>query len=72
MNRRLYFLIPDRAHALSVVDELASEGIGTGNMHALGGQGKQLDGLPGTSSRQYNDAAAHPHGGRRTQTTLSD
>jgi len=59
MNRRLYFLIPDKAHTLSVVDELASEGIGTENMHALGGQDKQLDGLPISSPRQNNDAARH-------------
>ena len=59
MNRRLYFLIPDRTHALSVVDELAHEGIGIENMHALGGQSKQLDGLPSSSLRQYNDAAGH-------------
>jgi hypothetical protein len=59
MNRRLYFLLPDRAHALSVVDELACEGIGTGNMHALGGRGTLLDGLPTASRRQTNDAAGH-------------
>ena len=59
MNRRLYFLIPDRTHALTVVDELAQEGIGTENMHALSGQSRQLDGLPGPSLRQYNDAASH-------------
>jgi len=59
MNRRLYFLLPDKAHALSVVDELAHEGIGTENMFALGNQGKQLDGLPSASLRQYNDAAGH-------------
>lgn len=59
MNRRLYFLLPDRAHALSVVEELASEGISIENMHALGGQGQQLDGLPDSTLRQHNDTAAH-------------
>ena len=59
MNRRLYFLLPDRAHALSVVDELANEGIDTGNIHTLGGPGVQLDGLPAASPRQYNDSAGH-------------
>ena len=59
MNRRLYFLLPDRAHALSVVDELAREGVGIKNMHALGNQGTPVDGLPKASLRQYNDAASH-------------
>jgi len=59
MNRRLYFLLPDRAHALSVVDELTNEGLDTGNMHTLGGRDMQLDGLPTSSPRQYNDAAGY-------------
>ena len=59
MNRRLYFLLPDKAHALSVVDELARERISIENMHALGSKDTQLDGLPGASLRQYNDAASH-------------
>jgi hypothetical protein len=59
MNRRLYFLLPDRAHALSVVGELARDGISTGNMHALGDRGTPLDGLPTASRRQTNDAAGH-------------
>jgi hypothetical protein len=59
VNRRLYFLIPDRAHALSVVDELVNEGVAIRNMHTLGGKGKELDGLPAASGRQYNDTADH-------------
>ena len=59
MNRRLYFLLPDKAHALSVVDELAHERISIENMHALGSQGTQLDDLPSASLRQYNDTASH-------------
>jgi len=59
MNRRLYFLLPDKAHALSVVDELAHERISIENMHALGSQGTQLDDLPSASLRQYNDTANH-------------
>jgi hypothetical protein len=59
MKRRLYFLLPDKAHALSVVDELTRERIGIENMHALGSQGTQLEGLPSTSLRQYNDTASH-------------
>ena len=59
MKRRLYFLLPDKAHALSVVDELAHERISIENMHALGSQGTQLDDLPSASLRQYNDTANH-------------
>lgn len=57
MNRRLYFLLPDRSHALSVVDELARSGIDTLHMHALADQRTRLDGLPGASRRQYRDSA---------------
>ena len=59
MKRRLYFLLPDRAHALSVVDELTHEGISIENIHALGSKGTQLDGLPIASPRQFSDAASH-------------
>ena len=59
MNRRLYFLLPDRAHALSVVDELAREGVSISNIHALGGRSTPLGGLPTASRRQTNDAAGH-------------
>jgi hypothetical protein len=59
MNRRLYFLLPDRAHTLSVVDELVRETISTRNIHALGDRGTQLNGLPAASLRQTNDAAGH-------------
>ena len=57
MNRRLNFLIPDRQHALDVVDELVAHGIEVANMHAIGDQRTRLDGLPRSSSRQRNDAA---------------
>jgi len=62
MNRRLYYQIPDRARALSIVNELVSEGIATDNMHTPGGQDKQLDGLPTPSKRQYNDTTGHLEG----------
>ena len=55
MNRRLYFLIPDRQHALAVVDELAGLGIDHRHMHAVGDKRTRLDGLPTTSRRQEND-----------------
>jgi len=59
MNRRLYFLLPDKDHALSVVDELRREGIDTQRMHALGSRHTRLDGLPTSTLRQTNDAAGH-------------
>lgn len=57
MQRRLYFLIPDRQHALAVVDELAAHGIDRKYMHALGDKRTRLDGLPTASKRQKNDDA---------------
>ena len=57
MNRRLYFLLPDRSHALSVVDELACTGIDTRHMHALADRRTRLDGLPDATRRQYRNSA---------------
>jgi len=59
MHRRLYFILPDREHTRSVVDELTREGISVRNMHAHGAKGTPLDGLPTSSPRQANDAAGH-------------
>ena len=56
MDRRLYFLMPDRQHALAVVDELMEYGIKREHMHALADKRTRLDGLPTASSRQKNDA----------------
>ena len=56
MNRRLYFLIPDRQHALAVVDELVTQGISRNHMYALGDQRTRLDGLPNATLRQRNDS----------------
>ena len=57
MDRRLYFLIPDRQHALSVVDELVEQGIDRKHIHALGDPRTRLDGLPTASFRQKSDSA---------------
>ncbi|HUT41008.1 MAG TPA: hypothetical protein VM011_06650 [Gammaproteobacteria bacterium] len=51
MEKRLYFLIPDRAQALAVVDNLVGQGIGIDNIHAIGDQHTRMDGLPGTRGR---------------------
>jgi hypothetical protein len=58
MNRRLYFLLPDRAHALLVVDELNKFGIQSDHLHALGDRRTRLDGLPASTLRQSRDAAS--------------
>ena len=57
MSRRLYFLLPDREHALTVVEELNSSGIGSERIHALGDRCTRLDGLPTSTLRQANDTA---------------
>jgi hypothetical protein len=57
MDRRLYFLIPDRQHALSIVDELVEHGIDKQHIHALGDPRTRLDGLPIATPRQKNDVA---------------
>lgn len=57
MDRRLYFLIPDRQHALSVVAELVEQGIDRKHIHALGDPRTRLDGLPTASLRQKNGSA---------------
>ena len=56
MDRRLYFLIPDRQHALAVVDELVEHGIKQEQMHTLADKRTRLDGLPRASLGQKNDS----------------
>ena len=46
MNRKLYFLIPDKSHALSIVHELTSHGINLDHIHALANKKVRLQGLP--------------------------
>ena len=58
MDRRLYFLLPDRAHALLVVDELNQSGISSAQIHALGDRRTRLDGLPTSTLRQTRDSAS--------------
>jgi len=66
MNRRLYFLLPDRTHALSIVNELAATGLDLGQMHTLADKRVPLDGLPNASDRQRHDTA------RQIETILWD
>lgn len=55
MYRRLYFLLPDREHALSVVNELAVNGVREEHMHAVADQRVPLPGLPNATTRQKHD-----------------
>jgi len=56
MDRRLYFLIPDRAEALTVVDDLIRSGIDIDHMQAIGDQHTRMDGLP-TAAGRHGHAA---------------
>jgi len=56
MHRRLYFLVPGRSHALSVIEDLARQGINPERIHALADKRTRKDGLPQASTRQKNDA----------------
>jgi len=57
MNQRLYFLLPDRKHALAVVNELIAQGISRQQMHALAGKGQSSTGLPDVNHHQRNNYA---------------
>ena len=59
MHRRLCFLLPDKEHTRSGVDELVGEGISVRNIHTPGAKDTALDGMPAATPRQTNDAAGH-------------
>jgi len=50
MDRRLYFLLPDRQHALDVVEELTRSDIALEHIHAYGDPRTRLVGLPAAST----------------------
>jgi hypothetical protein len=58
MKRRLYFLLPDNAHAATLVSDLEARGIARTCMHAIAGHGGEVSGLPVASSMQRNDTGA--------------
>ena len=60
MKRRLYFLLPDREHTRSIVDELAAVGIDTGAMHTIAKPEVDLSDLPAATDRQ-REAPVHKH-----------
>lgn len=59
MKQRLYFLLPDQEHALSVVNELLERGIQSQHMHTLAGKGLSTEGLPASNARLRSDTAGH-------------
>jgi len=58
MKRRLYFLLPDESHARVVLSELQASGVDRRFMHAIAGQGADLQGLPAATKQQRADVAA--------------
>jgi hypothetical protein len=66
MNRRLYFLLPDTAHAGAVVTDLAAWGIRREAMHVVAKAGVDTAGLPVATSRQRSNR------GGRLETLLRD
>jgi hypothetical protein len=58
MNRRLYFLFPDVAHAQRAVGELKDLGIDPAQLHALARPDRPLDPLPAATPAQRQDRAA--------------
>ena len=55
MYRRLYFLVPGRAHALSVIEALVREGVNPKQIHTLADKRTRTDGLPQALMSQNND-----------------
>lgn len=57
MNRRLYFLIPDKSHALSIVFELTRHDIDPDHIHTLANRKVRLQGLP--NAKHHNRDLGH-------------
>jgi Flp pilus assembly protein TadB len=64
MKRRLYFLLPDQSHALSVVNDLAMADIDLENIHAIAREGTLTESLPMATRGQMRDR------GRRIESLL--
>ena len=58
VERRLYFLLPDVAHARTVVAKLETNGIERKYTHVIAAQGIDLEGLPLASPNQRMDLGA--------------
>jgi hypothetical protein len=55
MKRRLYFLLPDKAHVERVVAELRAAFVPRSDMHILAREGTDLRGLPEVTRQQRRD-----------------
>jgi hypothetical protein len=55
MYRRLYFLVPGRVHALSIIEDLSHQGVNPKRIHTLADKRTRTDGLPQASAGQRND-----------------
>jgi hypothetical protein len=55
MKRRLYFLLPDPAHARAVIDDLAASGVRRNAMHVVAKPDLDLGDLPVATSGQRRD-----------------
>ena len=66
MDRRVYFLLPDAAHARAVVARLEKNGVERKNSHVIAAKGVDLEGLPPASPNQRMDLGA------RLETVLWD
>ena len=58
LGRRLYFLLPDVAHARAVVAKLETNGIERQYTHVIAAKGIDLEGLPLASPNQRMDLGA--------------
>jgi hypothetical protein len=58
VERRLYFLLPDAAHARTAVTKLETNGIERKYTHVIAAQGIDLNGLPLASPEQRKDRGA--------------
>lgn len=58
VERRLYFLLPDVAHARAVVAKLEANGIERNNTHVIAAKGIDLEDLPLASPNQRMDLGA--------------
>jgi hypothetical protein len=54
-HRRLYFIVPEESHAVQIVADLETAGVGRQHIHAIAGKGMTLEKLPTANERQRHD-----------------
>ncbi len=55
MHRRLYFVLPDEAHARQVGQDLDGVGLDLNHIHAISGEGVKLAQLPPATPRHRHN-----------------